>query len=195
MRGLFCVGAIAALVAACGANPLPIDSKGRPTISIARTPSPTGIIPRLSGTPGGNEIPATPAVVDDLKSRLKPDCYTVDLFGTNRVEKPSSDVPAENAAFLGVWGNGAWNGEWCHDIYVLDVRADGTATIVDTHGYFDKYGQVPSAFKRTARIEKGVLRFAHGLGIYRYQIIDGFLVGESSGRFGDLTVVLSRKGA
>lgn len=107
-------------------------------------------------------------------------CYTVDLFDPYRIQYPESGVSAEDAKFLGVWKDAAWSPEdWCHDLYITEVRADGTAILLDAYGPNTKRGTEAVVFKRTANIKDGVLTFSTvGSAAVKYRIVDGYLVGE-----------------
>ena len=104
------------------------------------------------------------AVAPDLSDQLKIGCYTVDLFDPYRIEYPTAGVPAEHVKFLGVWKDGAWNGTWCHDLYITEVRADGTVTLLDAYGPNLNRGWEAQVYKRTGLITDGVLRFDGVLG-------------------------------
>jgi hypothetical protein len=138
-----------------------------------------------------------PAPVQDVSHLQEPGCYTVDLFDEVPIRKPGPEVPAAHAAFLGEWGNGVWNGKWCHDLLIHTVRADGMVEMLDMHAPTESFGGQPaSIFKRRGRItEDGVLRFAHGIVTRRYELRDGKLHGQAEGGdFGRAEIVLTKKG-
>ena len=119
------------------------------------------------------------------------DCYTVVLFDDPQVREPDEQVPAEYADYLGSWTRGAWDGEWCHDLLVTEVTADGAVELYEMHAPHAEWGQPASAFKRTARIDKnGDLRFRYGTETVKYDYVDGKLYAERSGRLGELEAVL-----
>jgi hypothetical protein len=123
------------------------------------------------------------------------DCYTVDLFTRSKVEKPASNVPEANRQFLGSWGAGAWNDFWCHDLLVTKVHADGRVELVEMLAPHEPWNYPATAFHRTARIDNdGNLRFAYGTERLSYRIENGKLVGERSGIYGDLRIVMVRRG-
>lgn len=126
----------------------------------------------------------------------RPGCYTVDLFKPVPVNPPAPGVPAEYSAFLGKWGNGVWNGSWCHDLLIHTVHADGTVELLDMHAPSEAYAAPASIFKRRGQIRKdGVLYFAHGVTTRRYAIENGVLKGvRDDGAFGRLEIVMTRKG-
>ncbi len=129
----------------------------------------------------------------DLSKNLKPGCYTVDLFTPYRIEYPGADVPADARQFLGVWKNGAWNGDWCHDLYVTKVHADGRVEALDAHGPSPYTGVDATAFKRTGSIKNGVMTFRVDGFPVRYRIVDGFLIGNRKVINGTLDITMSRE--
>jgi len=157
-----------------------------------------GILAVLAGCTGGDErqVASVPEAETGLGPNHRPGCYTVDLFKPVPVETPTPEVPPEYAAFLGRWGNGWWNGSWCHDLLIHAVHADGRAELLDMHAPSEKYAQPASIFKRTGRIrEDGTLYFAHGLTRRRYVIENGVMRGlREDGAHGRLEIVMTRKG-
>jgi hypothetical protein len=133
---------------------------------------------------------------EDVSSLQEPGCYTVDLFREVPIQEPRQQVPDEFEAFLGEWGNGVWNGKWCHDLLIHTVHADGTAEMLDMHAPSEEFRQPASIFKRRGQISKdGTLHFAHGIVKRRYQLRDGRLYGKAEGgAFGSAEIVLTRKG-
>ena len=129
----------------------------------------------------------------NLADSLSPGCYTVDLFDPYRLEYPSADVPAGYREFLGVWQNGAWGGQWCHDLYITKVHADGRVELLDVYGPSPKHGHEASVFKRTGQIEGGVLTFlSHRRAPVSYRIVGDFLVGNRSDHVGKSEITMSR---
>lgn len=122
----------------------------------------------------------TASAAPDLSDQLSVGCYTVDLFDPYRINYPQAGVNPEHAKFLGVWKDGAWDGKWCHDLYVIDVRADGTVTVLDAYGPNTARKWEAQVYKRTGRIEDGVLKFNGVLGAQlEYRLVGNrFLVGE-----------------
>ena len=142
-------------------------------------------------TPGDVARAPEPADV----SLTEPGCYTVDLFKPVPINDPAPGVPPEYAAFLGEWGNGVWNGSWCHDMLIHTVHADGRAELLDMHAPTEVYGAPASIFKRIGQIgEDGTLRFSHDVTTRSYRIVDGRLHGLRDGGFGRLEIVMTRKG-
>lgn len=78
-------------------------------------------------------------------------CHSVVLFSERPIKQPAKDVPAEWSRYLGQWGNGSWDGVVCHDLRVVDVRADGTAEVVSMHAPYQPWGQFATAYTRSAR--------------------------------------------
>lgn len=87
------------------------------------------------------------------------DCYTVKLFDPYRLAKPQEGTPVEFSRYVGVYKYAAWNGFWCHDLYVIDVGPDGTARILDAYGPNANQGREATIFQRTGRVQDGELRF------------------------------------
>lgn len=131
------------------------------------------------------------AVAPPPPQLTRADCYTVVLFDDPQVVEPEADVPTEYRSFLGDWTNGAWDGKWCHDLRISEVRADGTVELYDMHAPYEEWGQPATAFKRTARIDpEGNLRFRYGTESVTYRLVEGELHARRSGRFGDLEAIL-----
>jgi hypothetical protein len=106
-------------------------------------------------------------------------CYTVDLFTQAPIVKPSAQVPESWRGFSGRWGGGAWAGQWCHDLYVLEIKPTGEVTVIDTHAPLPEWGKPATAFKRTARIDRdGRLRMEFGETRVEYWLQDGRLLGH-----------------
>jgi len=125
----------------------------------------------------------------------RPDCYTVVLFDKHPIVPPVEGVPAEYARFLGQWKQGAWNGEWCHDLLITEVMKDGQVRMVDMHAPYEPWGQPASAFQRIGRIDKdGNLNVRYGTESVRYRVEKGQLVAHRSGVHGDLVAVLQQEG-
>jgi hypothetical protein len=128
-----------------------------------------------------------------LEDSLSPGCYTVDLFDPYKIEYPDASVPADARQFLGVWKNGAWNGSWCHDLYVTKVYADGRVEVLDTHGPSPFSGVDATAFKRTGSIKNGVMSLRVDGFPVTYRIVDGYLVGKRKILNGSLDITMSRE--
>jgi hypothetical protein len=129
----------------------------------------------------------------DISKRLSPGCYTVDLFDPYKIENPGPDVPADAAAFLGVWKNGAWGGKWCHDLYITEAKAGGEVVLLDAYGPYREANIEATVFKRRGRVKDGVLTFTsqHGSPV-EYRIVGGYLVGERRGTLGTFEITMSR---
>ena len=124
---------------------------------------------------------------------LRPDCYTVDLFDPFTIENPPADVAQEAHQFLGVWKNGAWGGTWCHDLYITRVGADGSVDVLDAYGPFRAAGFEATVFKRTGKLEDGVLTFHTRGGTAQYRRDGDYLVGTRKGTLGNFEIVMSRE--
>lgn len=124
---------------------------------------------------------------------LDPECYTVDLFDPFTIKEPTPEVPEEASAFLGVWKQGAWNGQWCHDLYVTQVTADGEVEVLDAYGPYRAAGIEATVFKRTGRIRDGVLTLHSQGGKVEYKLDGGYLVGKRRGTLGNMEIVMSRQ--
>ena len=136
--------------------------------------------------------PAPPAPVLSHADRLSPGCYTVDLFDPYTIEAVAPETPPDAAAFLGVWMNGAWNGDWCHDLYVTRVSADGRATVLDAYGPFRAAGIEATVFRREGFIKDGVLTFHTQGGTVEYRRDGEYLVGKRRGTMGIMDITMSR---
>ena len=126
-------------------------------------------------------------------SLIQPDCYTVDPYQPIPISKPKKDVPESSAAFLGAWGGGAWDGSICHDLWVMEVSADGAVLMFDAHG--PGFFPDATAFTRKGEIGKdGRLRVRKGPATVEYYIKDGRLYGER--HIGEKTnhIIMNRQG-
>lgn len=135
--------------------------------------------------------------VDPYQVTRNDSCYTVDLFSAAVVVPPSRDVPESWRGFSGRWGGGAWAGEWCHDLYVLEIRPDGTVIVVDTHAPLPSWGKAATAFRRTAQIDPdGRLRMQYGNTRVEYWIdpASGYLKGHRDEGQGQWTIAMTRRG-
>lgn len=106
-------------------------------------------------------------------------CYTVDLFTPSTVTQPTDDVPSEWHGYLGKWGGGAWEGKWCHDLYVLSITADGKVDIISAHAPFPEWGREATAFRRQGLIGKnGRLTVRFKDVVLEYRLEKGSLLGD-----------------
>lgn len=127
--------------------------------------------------------------------QTRPDCYTVVLFDKHPIVPPEAGVPPEYAQYLGQWKQGAWNGEWCHDLLVTEVKKDGEVRLVEMHAPYEPWGQPASAFKRVGRIDKdGQLILRYGTESIRYRLEGGRMIAERSGIHGNLVAMLQQDG-
>lgn len=130
----------------------------------------------------------------DPASYRMPDCYTVDLFDRPTIQRPYEGMPPAHAAFLGHWADGGWQGTWCHELWITSVTPDGIVDLLELHAPDEELDAVASAFRRRGRIDaNGVLRFNYGTETHVYEVRDGKLLGERSGQYGRLNVVLEKQ--
>ena len=123
-------------------------------------------------------------------------CYTVDLFTEPNWVRPDGAVPEEWRGFAGQWGGAAWAGEWCHDLYVLEVQPDGLVRLIETHAPYAAWGKPATAFRRTARIgPDGRMRLAYGQVRIEYWLEDGRLLGVREEAGERQRIMMSRVGA
>ncbi len=119
------------------------------------------------------------------------DCYTVDLFTVAKVETPGKDVPSEWAGFSGKWGSAAWDGKWCHDLYVLKIAPTGEAEVMDLHAPYDPWNKPATAFRRKAFFTKdNRLRVSYGAVIVEYWLENGRLYGLRKEGSGELRIAM-----
>lgn len=129
-----------------------------------------------------------------LDAMRDPACYTVDLFGKVPWKTPEQATPERAKAFAGRWGGGKWDGVWCHDLYVLDVRPDGTAQIIETYAPHAPWGKRAVAFRRQAQVgPDGRLRVAYGKVTLEYWIENGELYGVRTEDGAPRRIVLQRQ--
>lgn len=140
----------------------------------------------------GGKKPETVAVVD-AGDKLNPDCYTVDLFDPFTVEAPPAEMADEAHGFLGVWKNGAWNGDWCHDLYVTRVGMDGQVEVLDAYGPLHASGLEATVFRRKGTLKDGVLSFQSRGGAVEYRRDGEYLVGKRKGSLGEFEIVMARE--
>ena len=129
----------------------------------------------------------------DYTTFLNSDCYTVDLFDKHEIIPASAQVPAAFHGYLGDWGNGAWNGSWCHDLRVLNVTPTGEVDLLDMHAP-RTVDSPATVFRRKGIIDNdGNLRFAYGKEVHIYRLDGRFLVGKRVGDQGSLDIAMTRK--
>ena len=140
----------------------------------------------------GGKKPEAVAVADagDL---LDPECYTVDLFDPFTVESPPAELADEAKGFLGVWKNGAWNGNWCHDLYVTRVSADGQVEVLDAYGPLHGTDLEATVFRRKGTLKDGVLTFQSRGGKVEYRRDGEYLVGKRKGVLGEFEIIMARE--
>lgn len=132
--------------------------------------------------------PAPPAEV------TRDDCYTVVMFSDASIEAPSPDVPEAWRDYLGVWVKGAWDGKWCHDLYVTSIEPSGEVSLIEAHGPYEPWSKPATAFRRTGHIdEDGRLHLTYGGIRVVYELRDGMLVGSRREGASELTAALVRQ--
>ena len=139
------------------------------------------------------EKPVEVAVEVDPSAKLSPGCYTVDLFDPYTIENPAPEIAQEAHKFLGVWKDGAWNGTWCHDLYVMQVATDGSVTVLDAYGPYHNAGMEATAFRRIGTLKDGVLSFHSRGGRVEYRRDGEYLVGTRKGTLGKMEITMSRQ--
>lgn len=125
-------------------------------------------------------------------SLIDPDCYTVDPYQPIRIADPNG-VPADMRPFLGAWGGGAWDGEVCHDLWIMEISGQGVALMFDAHA--PGFHPDATAFTRRGEIgEDGRLRVRKGRARVEYWIEDdGRLYGERRQGQNIQRIILTRK--
>ncbi len=180
----------------------PLDSA--PTVTLARTTDPAlgpTVVAAADGR-GGLVSPLPPkrpakgvvtAVEPDGSIQLaRADCYTVDMFSDAKIKRPDPEVPKEWSKFLGVWGQGAWGGKWCHEIHVTEIMPDGTVTVIDTHAPYEPWAKPATAYRRAAKMgEDGKLYLNYGRVKVVYEMRDGRLFGSRKEGGSELAIELS----
>lgn len=99
-------------------------------------------------------------------------------------------------AFLGVWGDGQWQGVLCHTLVVETLSADNTAVVVYSHGAYPAWNiRAPGFVRVPGQIRDGTLHiaFPNGSARVEYRIVDGKLQGRYITRSNVATAVLTRK--
>lgn len=137
-----------------------------------------------------------PPPVKGHADNLSLGCYTVDLFDPYRLEFPKAGVRREDSKFLGAWKDAAWNGEWCHDLYITEVLPDGTVTLLDAYGPYLKQKREATVFKRRGTLKEGVLSFTSvGGASVSYQLSeDGdYLLGNRIDALGRYVITMARR--
>ena len=133
-------------------------------------------------------------VGDPHAKNLSPGCYTVDLFDPYVLQYPEETVSAEAREFLGVWRQGAWGGDWCHDLYVTAVYPDGTVDVLDLYGPKRDSGVEATVFKRRGFIENGTLKLnSVGFAKVTYRREGRYLLGFRDGVHGEFNATMIRE--
>lgn len=140
--------------------------------------------------------PKQVAKVDPYAGTRDDSCYTVDLFTKIQIKQPEAGVPQDWRAFSGRWGGGKWAGQWCHDLYVLNIAPDGLVNVVETYAPYEPWGKRATAYRRTARIgEDGRLRLSYGKVKLVYWIENGVMYGARDEGLGAQPISMVRRAA
>ena len=90
-------------------------------------------------------------------------------------------VPEAHSKFLGVWGNGKWDGYLCNRLVVKSVDSDGQATVIYGWGIHPGWSIMSPGFRETnASVKDDVLTVdpsSRG-GVASYRFNGGSLDGE-----------------
>lgn len=105
---------------------------------------------------------------------VRPGCYTVELyddrFRRNEIQPAKAGLSDNWNRYLGVWGEGAWNGGQCHEIHVTEVNQDGSVLVIDTVAPFENLRA--ESHRRTGRIDRNgrlIVPGTAGPTVYSYQ--------------------------
>ncbi|MBT7286085.1 MAG: hypothetical protein HN834_11570 [Rhodospirillaceae bacterium] len=67
------------------------------------------------------------------------------------IQTPAPDISKERIQFLGVWGNGKWDGVLCNTLLVQDIDAKGNVKTIYSWGTYNGWdiweGKGPGGFK------------------------------------------------
>lgn len=161
----------------------------RALLALAATVALTGTLAGCLGTEKAPEPPPPPPV--DL---TREDCFTVVMFSDASIERPGADVPEAWNQYLGIWVKGAWDGKWCHDLYVTKIEPTGAVEVIEAHGPYEPWAKPATAFRRTGQIgEDGKLRVTYGTVQVTYEILDGKLVASRREGRSSLAAALTRQ--
>lgn len=120
------------------------------------------------------------------------DCYTVDLFTTVEVEEPG-EVPDDWKGYSGRWGGAAWDGKWCHDLFVLSIASNGEVEVMELHAPYEQWGKQATAFRRKGFItDDGRLHLRYSGVDIEYWLENGRLHGLRREGEGELRIALTR---
>ena len=154
------------------------------------------ILLAVAGLVAACGAPKQVAKVDPYAVTRDDSCYTVDLFTKVEIARPEASVPKNWQAFSGRWGGGKWAGEWCHDLYVLDIAADGQVHLVETYAPYEPWGKRATAFRRVAQIgEDGRLRLNYGRVKLVYWVENGVMYGARDEGLGAQPIAMVRRDA
>ncbi|MGE0348062.1 hypothetical protein [Hydrogenophaga sp.] len=99
-------------------------------------------------------------------------------------------------AFLGVWGDGQWQGVLCHTLVVETLSDDNSVVAVYSHGAYPGWNiRAPGFVRVPGQVRDDTLHiaFPNGSARVEYRIVDGKLQGRYITRSNVATAVLTRK--
>lgn len=111
------------------------------------------------------------------------------------VEAPSSDIPAEWAAFSGTWGNGKWAGVLCNTLVVENISKAGNVVAVYSWGTYGQWHIYKGQFRGFGKINANNelnMKFRNGAQA-TYWIEGDQLKGKYESGFPTRKITLSRK--
>jgi len=171
------LAAVAALVAlaACGGSQPPPPTPGT-VAGIATTP--TGGIRRAFDAPE--------AYADE-------GCYTVDLFEDVVIRAAPAGTAPEAQQLLGHWGFAAWDGEVCHDLWIMELLPNGNVVMFDAHG--PGFRDDATAFTRRGTwTQDGRIQVRKGNANVEYFIRDGRMHGVRTRGSEIHRIIMPRRG-
>lgn len=128
------------------------------------------------------------------EATARPDCYTVDIYPGTAIVQKGEGAPDGYRDYLGRWGAAAWDGVWCHDLHVLDVRPDGAVTVIEAHAPYPEWGRAVSAYRRTGHFDdQNRLHLSYGPTEVVYWLEDGMLYGVRAEGDVERRIAMTRK--
>jgi hypothetical protein len=112
------------------------------------------------------------------------------------VSAPALQADSGGRSFLGVWGNGKWDGFLCHTLVVESLTADNKVVVVYSHGvYAPWYIRAPAFYRQGGFIDGETLHldFPQAKARAEYRLVDGKLQGKYISQRGVSTIVMTRK--
>lgn len=99
-------------------------------------------------------------------------------------------------AFLGVWGNGMWDGKLCHTLAVESLSGEGAAIVVYSYGAYPAWNiKAPGFYRLEGKFEGDTLHldFPSIRARAEYKLANGSLQGQYFSASGPVAIVLTRK--